>query len=332
MSDPLETSELLAFTKAVDARSLSRAAIELGVPRATLGRRLARLEERLGVRLLRRTTRSMALTDAGQQLYQHARLVLEAVAQAEASVQRTDAVRGPLRVSMPPLSVPAMRNMLVEFARHHPDVRMQVRASSEYVDLRGGAFDVAIRAGFQLEPGLIARTLARAALVATASPTYLAQHGTPRTLRDLGRHALLLGFARGETPQTHWPLRSGGRVRVEGAFTTNDMPLLRDAAVAGLGIALLPSQTVEADLAEGRLRPVLASKLGTDARVSLVYPERELVPAQVRAFVDAVVAWAPGNLPGKTGSAMRDSDQERAGVARRRALPRGRRRAETAGA
>src|SRR6202142_3210903 len=103
MRDPLETVELLAFTRIVDAKSLSRAARELRVPRPTISRRLARLEERLGARLLRRTTRSLALTDAGEALYRHARIVLDAVTDAEASGRRTDdAVRGDLRVSVPP--------------------------------------------------------------------------------------------------------------------------------------------------------------------------------------------------------------------------------------
>src|SRR5207248_4092789 len=104
MGDPLETAELLAFAQTVDAKSLSRAAAELAVPRATISRRLARLEERLGARLLKRTTRSLVLTDAGEQLYRHARIVLDAVGQAEASVRRTDqTVRGDLRVSVMPM-------------------------------------------------------------------------------------------------------------------------------------------------------------------------------------------------------------------------------------
>ena len=113
MTDPVETAELLAFSRTVDARSLSRAAAELGVPRATISRRLARLEARLGARLLRRTTRSLVLTDAGEALYRHARIVLDAVSQAEASVRRTDeAVRGELRVSVPPMMQPAFLALL----------------------------------------------------------------------------------------------------------------------------------------------------------------------------------------------------------------------------
>src|SRR3989442_15413062 len=123
MNDPLETVELLAFARVVEAKSLSRAAVELGVPRATIGRRLARLEERLGTRLLRRTTRSLALTDAGELFYRQARIVLDAVAQAQACVRTTGKVmRGELRVSLPPVNDEALLAMITSFAKEHPDV------------------------------------------------------------------------------------------------------------------------------------------------------------------------------------------------------------------
>src|SRR5262249_47658780 len=113
MDDLVETAELLAFARTVDSKSVSRAATELGVPRATVSRRLARLEERLGTRLLRRTTRSLVLTDAGEALYRHARIVLDAVHDAEASVRRTDqAVRGDLRVSVPPIMSPSFYELI----------------------------------------------------------------------------------------------------------------------------------------------------------------------------------------------------------------------------
>src|SRR3954471_10945616 len=134
MTDPLETAELLAFSKTVDAKSLSRAAIELGVPRATVSRRLARLEERLGVRLLRRTTRSLVLTDPGAALYRHARIVLDAVTHAETSVRRQDdVIRGDLRVSVPPMTDQRLFPMICAFAERHPEVRMQVQSSTELV-------------------------------------------------------------------------------------------------------------------------------------------------------------------------------------------------------
>lgn len=293
MAESVETSELVAFTRTVDAKSLSRAAAELGVPRATVSRRLQRLEERLGTRLLRRTTRSLVLTSAGDTFYRHARIVLDAVKDAEASVQRDGAaLTGDLRVSVPPMLDEGFFAMLTAFAKAHPSVRLQVHFSSRHVDLRRDGYDVALRASTSLEPGLVARTLGRTQVIAVASPAYLAERGTPRRRKDLADHRCLLGFARGELPQTHWPI-GGAQVHVEGMFFTNEIRLLADAAMRGLGIALLPRTLVEADLARGTLVQVLPSVLEQESRISIVYPERELVPPQVRAFVDAVVAWAP---------------------------------------
>lgn len=302
MTEPLETAELLAFTKTVDSKSLSRAAAELGVPRATIGRRLARLEERLGARLLRRTTRSLALTDAGEALYRHARLVLDAVEYAERSVRRSDgAVRGALRVSVPPVQDASFSAMLTEFASTHPEVRVQLHVSTAHVDLKRDGYDVAIRASSALEPGLVARTLRRDPIVAVASPAYLEAHGTPKTVRDLKHHRCVMGFARGELPETHWPLARGGRIAVTGTFFSNDLQKLHAAALAGLGIAVLPGVVMYESVARGELVHVLAGIIEAEARISVVYLEREFVPPQVRAFIDTVVAWADkadfGRLP-----------------------------------
>jgi DNA-binding transcriptional LysR family regulator len=297
MDDPVETSELLAFSKTVEAKSVSRAAIELGVPRATISRRLARLEERLGARLLHRTTRSLALTDAGEALYGHARIVLDAVNHAEASVRRTDdAVRGDLRVSVPPIMNLGFYAMICDFAKRYPEVRLHINFSTQHVDLRSGGYDVALRASSDLEPGLIARTLWRAPVVAVASPTYLAERGTPRSPRELRNHRCLMSFARGEFPQTHWPFADGGKVQVEGAFYSNEITLLCEAALRGLGIAFLPMLLVSELIESGVLVHVLPGVIEADSRVAAVYLEREFVPPQVRAFVDVVAAWAAQDL------------------------------------
>lgn len=300
MEEPLETADLLAFATTVDAKSLSRAAAELGVPRTTIGRRLARLEQRLGARLLLRTTRSLVLSDAGEALYRHARLVLDAVANAEASVRRTDdAPRGDLRVSIPPMPNPAMLAMLCSFAVRYPDVRVQVQASTQLVDLRRGGYDVALRASVELEPGLVARTIARSPFVAVASPAYLAAHGTPKTTADLARHRCIQGFARGELPQTHWATQDGRKLHIDGTFMSNDLNLLRQAAVSGLGIAVLPLLMIHDSITSGALVRVLPGVFETQSRISVVYAEREFMPPQVRLFIDELVRWADaefGNL------------------------------------
>lgn len=317
MDDHVETSELVAFTRTVEAKSLSRAAAELGVPRATVSRRLARLEERLGTRLLRRTTRSLALTPAGDAFYRHARIVLDAVKSAEASVQRTGtAIAGDLRVSVPPMLDEGFFAMLTSFAKAHPAVRLQVHFSSRHVDLRRDGYDVALRASTAIEPGLVARTLGRTKLIAVASPAYLAEHGIPRKRKDLASHRCLLGFARGELPQTHWPI-GGAMVHVEGHFVSNEIRLLAAAAISGLGIALLPRMLVDDELASGALVQVLPGVLEGDSRIAIVYPEREYVPPQVRAFVDAVVAQS--QLMGTIPRATKTPPRPRAGARRSKA-------------
>jgi DNA-binding transcriptional LysR family regulator len=299
MSEPVETAELLAFSKTVEAKSLSRAAAELGVPRATISRRLARLEEQLGVRLLRRTTRSLVLTDAGTALYRHARIVLDAVKHAEESVRRNDdAVRGDLRVSVPPMQSSSLNQMLCQFAADYPQVSLHVYSSSRHVDLRRDGYDVALRAGTALEPGLIARTLAHVPVLGVASPSYLARSGTPRTLRELRKHSCLLGFARGELPQTHWQLANGRLLHVEGKFVSNDITLLCDAALRGLGVAFLPWLLVSPFIADGTLVKVLPGKLEVMSQLAVVYPEREFVPPQVKAIVAAFATWAGREFAG----------------------------------
>ena len=307
MTHPVETAELAAFAKIVEARSLSRAAAELGWPRATLSRRLGRLEQRLGARLLRRTTRSLTLTDAGESFYRHARIALDAVQSAELSVRRVDdAVRGDLRVSVPPMGTPSFRKMLCDFMERYPEVRLQVHATSRLVDLQRDGYDVALRAAIELEPGLIARQLSREPLLCVASPAYLEQHGTPRSRRDLARHHCLMNFARGEIPQSHWTF-GASKLHVEGSLFSNDLELLKDAAVRGRGIAFLPLMIVYAELERGALRPVLPDTLRSEATFAVVYAERQFLPPAVRAFVDAVVEWAPTELGRRVPEACREA-------------------------
>ncbi|WP_426711819.1 LysR family transcriptional regulator [Cronobacter muytjensii] len=287
-----ETSELIAFTKTVDAKSLSRAAAELGVPRATLSRRIAQLEKKLGTRLLLRTTRSLALTEPGAVFYKEAIIALEAIKQAEQSVSRSgDCLRGELRVSLPPGMKKSFRTMLCEFIAQHPLLRVHVHTSSHHIDFRSGGFDVALRASSQMQPGLIARTLFRDPVIAVASPDYLSGRGVPVTLDDLSAHQCLMGFARGELPEMYWPLLSGERIKVDGAFFADDISLLCEAAINNRGIALLPEELIGEHMQQGALVPVLRGIIGTEMQIAVVYPDRHFLLPQVRAFIEAVVSW-----------------------------------------
>jgi len=316
--EPIETAELLAFTRTIEAKSLTRAAAELGVPRATVGRRLARLEERLGTRLIRRTTRALTLTDAGDQFYRHARIVLDAVERAQASVRTADNVmRGDLRVTVPPIIDDSFLAMIATFAKTHPEVRVQVDFSTRVVDLLREGYDVALRASSEIQPGLVARTISRDTVIAVASPAYLVERGTPRTPKDLRNHRCLTSFARGELPQSTWPA-GRRRIHVDGSFSSNDLRLLREAALRGLGIALLP-KLVLADLVEkGKLVQVLPGVIEKEDRVSIVFQEREFLPPHVRAFIDALVAWGPALERGLVAWEPQGSAAKRRKTGRRR--------------
>ncbi|WP_394840773.1 LysR family transcriptional regulator [Pendulispora brunnea] len=292
----LDTEELLVFSRIVATQSLARAAVELRLPRATVSRRLSGLEAKLGVRLLRRTTRSMALTDAGRELLRHAHAVVDAALAAEASVRRReDDLRGNVRVSIGRASAAGLSDVLADFIVAHPSVRLLVHVSDRSVDLQRDDIDVAIRASSKIAPGLVARQLTPAHLVAVAAPSYLTRHGTPTSLEALKEHRCLLGLDERMKPRTHWP--AGKRkVTVRGAVHSDDPHLLTQLCVRGLGIALLPSRLVDEHIRRGDLVVVLADRLRVEGAIFLVYPERALMPPQIRAFVDWIRARAPAVL------------------------------------
>lgn len=297
MKELPETAELQTFVTTVSSRSISKAARTLGVPRPTVSRRLARLEERLGVRLLRRTSRVMTLTDAGEVLYARTRVVLAAVQDAVVSVERSDnAVRGTLRVSIPPMDDRRVDGLISTFLGDYPEVRLELDASARHVDLIADGYDVALRASFDLPPGLIARNLVRTRSVAVAAPSYLARFGCPAKVGEMAKHRCLAGFMKGEHPATEWPRLRGGTFRIEPILASNNLSVLCAAARAGHGIALLPMMVVQADLQAGHLRTVMSDRIGAETRLDVVYAEREFISPAVRAFVDAAVVWASREL------------------------------------
>src|SRR5207302_11480818 len=131
--------------------------------------------------------------------------------------------RGTWRVATPPMLDPRFNALVCDFARAYPQVQIHIDASPRYVDLLREGYDVALRAGTELEPGLVARTVARTSAVAVAAPAYLAAYGTPGKARDLRAHQCLLGFMPSGLPQTHWPKAGGGKISVDGAFVSNDI-------------------------------------------------------------------------------------------------------------
>lgn len=281
-----------AFVAILDAGSISEAARELDVPRASLSRRLARLEERLGVRLLHRNTRTLIATPAGLALYPRARALVLAATEALESVARLDDVpRGLLRVSTPPHYNPSFGVFFATFLRAHPHVQLELQTSARHVDLASEQIDVAIRGGVVRDTSLIARPLSHSMMTAVASPAYLERCGTPSNAEDLASHACLRGFAGTKRASSNWPLQGGGEVQVDGPFVSDDMMALRGAAEDGLGIALIPSGLIRSSVANGRLVKVLEDEVGLSVSLSVVWKEREFLDPKIRAFVDAIVRW-----------------------------------------
>lgn len=289
----LDAESLRIFVAVVRVSSISKASAELKVPRATVSRKLALLEQQLRARLLRRTTRSMQLTDAGREFHRHAEAALDALQQAEASVApRGSQAAGDVFVSIPPMVGGALPDVLADFAREHPAVRLHVDVSNRVVDLARERFDAAIRATAEVAPGLVARPLARVALVGVAAPAYVSRHGLPSAAADLRAHRCLVGLDAEGRPRTHWAV--GGRRRaVVGVAYSNDPHLVLRWALRGVGIAMLPATLVANHLARGELVPVLPSALRTEGAVSLVTHERRLLTPAARAFVDYVTKRAP---------------------------------------
>jgi len=278
------------FVAIVEAGSLTAAALQLGIPRPTLSRRLARLEERLGVRLLHRTTRRMKMTPHGESLYGKAQLVVRTAREAEAEVRRLDGVpRGPLRVCVPGEMPHALfTGWLIAFLRAYPEVTLDVTGASAPFDLVAEGFDVALSAGLAQGESLVAKTLFWNTLSAVASPGYLATHGAPTAAADLAAHACIRTHRLAGVPERSWPLLDGGTVPVDGPLVVDPMGLRAQAAMQGLGIALVIENSIPEALASGELVPVLSSVVGRRERLSLVYPDRTYLDPKVRAFVDFI--------------------------------------------
>lgn len=277
----------------VEAGSFTGAGRSLGLPRSTVSRRIARLERRLGVRLLHRTTRRTSLTDVGASYYDRCAASLSQLEEAEAQVRAAQAApRGLLRLTAPHDLGGHLAPVIAAFVARYPDVRVEADLTQRMVDLVGEGFDIAVRATSQLpDSTLIARSLAHGESRLFASPGYLAARGTPRKPADLSTHdCIVLGLARG---QARWQLSdasSSVEVAVRARLLTNDPSFARDAAIAGAGIAYLPAFLADAALRRGALRSVLTGYRSPASRLYVVYPSAKLLSATVRSFRDHLIA------------------------------------------
>ena len=291
----IDPNDLLIFACVAELGSFSRAAEKMGLPKSTVSRRLAGLEQRLGERLLLRTTRRQTMTEFGLQLLEHARQVaLEVDAVAALRERRQAAPSGRLRVSMPSdIANLLLADPIAAFIAKHPDIVLELDLSARRVDLLGEGVDLAVRMGELPDDGLLAaRRLTDLSAGLYASAGYLAQFGQPQAPEELLLHSAvrLLG---GNGEPVPW-LLSQGDARWQGIppgrVSANSPELLIRLACAGAGIAAVPDYFALPDVRQGALRRVLAGWCLPAHRASAVFPGRKLMPAKTRAFIDMLDA------------------------------------------
>ena len=283
--------DLSLFLRVLDLGSISAAARSLDLSVAVASQRLKRLERDLGVRLLHRTTRQLHATPEGAALAAQGRSLVEDLEALTSGLRQAGTeVSGTLRVTMSAsFGRQYISPLLPEFLARHPRVKLSVNLNDQMQDLVASGFDLAIRIGALDDSGLVARRLASNRRVLCASPAYLEQHGRPRTPAELATHdCLLLVGSQGRQDVWRFIDPAGLELtqRVHGRFESNLGELLRDAVLAGLGIALHSVWHVHDDLRSGRLQVVLPDYSIAETGIHAVMPQRRLVPPRVRAFVD----------------------------------------------
>ncbi len=299
-----------AFEGVVAAGSFAGAARALGLSVAAVSKQVRALEDRLGVRLLHRTTRQVRLTEAGQRFHERCQRILADLEDAEREVAERQATpRGRVRVSAPmSFGQRHIGPVVSAFLARNPDVEVDLVLDDRFVDLLAEGFDVAVRVAELRDSSLVARRLCASRRVLCAAHGYLARHGTPATPDELAGHRCI-GYAY-MASGCDWPFRTrDGRrlVRVHGPVMSNNGDVLRVLALDGCGIALLPTFLVADDLREGRLEEVLPDQLDGDPAVWVLQPTRRHVPLAVRAFVDFLVARFAGIPPWDRGLRKRSA-------------------------
>lgn len=281
-----------AFTKVVALASYAEAARKLGLTRSAVSKAVSELEADLGARLLDRTTRRVAPTEAGLAYHQRCLAILAEVEEAEAQIARLhDEPKGCLRVNAPmTFGIRCLSGVLADIMARYRDLRIELALSDRTVDPLDEGFDVTVRIGKLLDSSLIARRLGTTRMVLAAAPDYLAAHGRPDTPADLAAHRCLqYGHA---TTVQKWQLRENGEeiwVPIDAVMSSNNGDTLRDAAVSGAGIARLPTFIVGDDLREGRLEVVLADWSPADLDIHALYAPSRYLPTKTRVFVDVLV-------------------------------------------
>lgn len=289
----MDLNHVSAFVRVVHDGSFTAAAKSLGLPKSSVSRSIAQLEQDLGIRLMHRTTRKLHLTDAGAEF--HARVARALADIDEATKTASDLqheLRGPIRVTAPvDIGVWAIASIVARFVRRHPTVNVEVRLSSRLVDLVAEGFDLAVRAGAVRDESLFARRIGPIELGLYASSKFVARKGAPTSLAEVANYETIL--LRTDQGTLDWTLTtSDGRTESivpRGSIAADDISFLKKAVLAGSGIALLPTFLVQREELSGKMVRLLPDWRVTGSALNVVYPSARYVPMRVVVFRDYLV-------------------------------------------
>lgn len=284
-----DLTAMAVFAAVAEAMSFSQAAERLNLSKSAVSKQIARLEERLGARLVNRSTRQISLTEVGETYYGYCARILKDAEAADLAVAQLQATpRGRLRVNAP-MSFGTMHlaPAVAGFMAEYPDINVEMELTDSFVDLIDSGFDLAIRITRMADSSLIARKLATSRSRLMASPAYLEKHGAPKHPGELKRHRCLIYANSSDT--SFWTFRKGEeslQVAVDGPLRSNNGEILRDAAIAGAGLAIQPLFITHEALRAGKLVPVLEDWSTREHTIQAVYPHRRHLSPKVRAFID----------------------------------------------
>jgi DNA-binding transcriptional LysR family regulator len=280
-----KTAGLVAFVRTVDAGSFAGAARLIGASPSAVSKSVARLEQRLGVRLLQRSTRALSPTAEGAAYYECVATHLRAIEEAEETVQAPGNVRGVLRVTVPTtFGRPLISAWAGSFLDRYPDIKLDLSVTDRRIDLIREGFDIAVRIGEPEDTNLIVRSLGVLSYVLGASPRYLERRGVPQSIDDLRQHSCLRYLRLGR-PQP-FIFADGTRIIPDGPFDTDDAQYLIEAALEGVGIAQFMRLAIEDDLTAGGLHIVLPGIPMFTTPVHLLHPFGRQLPLRARLFID----------------------------------------------
>ena len=287
-------NDIQVFMAVVDAGSFIAGGKAMGLSRSAAGKAIIRLEDRLGVRLLHRTTRTLGMTDEGRQLYEQGLQILAAVDEAEASVAgKSGRPRGVLRLTLPDAyGRRVLLPIIATYMKAWPEVQVELNFTDGIADLVEDGFDLAVRIGVtSQDSSFVSRVLARCQAVLCASPAYIAERGVPADLQDLASHDCLIHTSRNQRQNWRFPDAQGVSLKAQGRsrLRLDSGEALLEAARAGLGIAYLPDFLIADDLAAGRLCRVLPEHCSGDVPMLAIYPDKRLLEPRVRRFIDLLV-------------------------------------------